>query len=225
MWISSIRPEDIRLPDESTELDAIMGRVYHRVLTHKGIEFEGLFYNSPDLTDLRITQGANIDIELRVDESDIGSIYVLSPKTNSTYQVPALESDYANGISLWQHTLYKKRQRKLYSSQQSPDGWLKAKEDIMREIEEEFHMKRRRTRMRAARHNEASKNNFAKPDTCKATLLQLKAPVFSASSSLITRSEYSSAANAENQAPPVASKPRHVRPRLKVTRKEGYCDE
>ena len=48
MWATSIRPEDIRLPDESTHFDAVMGRVYRRVLNHKGIEFEGLFYSSPN---------------------------------------------------------------------------------------------------------------------------------------------------------------------------------
>jgi putative transposase len=31
MWTSSIKPEDIRLPDETTHLDAIMGRVHRRV--------------------------------------------------------------------------------------------------------------------------------------------------------------------------------------------------
>jgi len=89
MWASSIRPEDIRLPDESTQLDAIMGRVYRRVLTHKGIEFAGLFYSSPALNDLRIKEGSNLDVEIRVDESDIGSIYVVWPKTNNVYCVPA----------------------------------------------------------------------------------------------------------------------------------------
>ena len=74
MWASSIRPEDIRLPDGSTQLDAVMGRVYRRVLTHKGIEFEGLFYSSPELNDLRISAGSNLEVEIRVDESDIGSI-------------------------------------------------------------------------------------------------------------------------------------------------------
>jgi putative transposase len=78
IWTSSIRPEDIRLPDENTQPDAIMGRIHRRVLTHKGIEFEGLFYNSPELNDLRIKGGSNIEVEIRVDENDIGAIYVMS---------------------------------------------------------------------------------------------------------------------------------------------------
>jgi hypothetical protein len=61
MWTSSIKPEDIRLPDENTQLDVVMRRVESRSLTHKGIEFEGLlFYNSPELTELRRKEGASL---------------------------------------------------------------------------------------------------------------------------------------------------------------------
>jgi hypothetical protein len=72
----------------------MMGRVYRSVLTHKGIEFEGFFYSSPEVNDLRIKAGSNLEVEIRVDESDIGSIYVLWPKINSTYRVPARNIEY-----------------------------------------------------------------------------------------------------------------------------------
>ena len=156
MWATSIRPEDIRLPDESTHFDAVMGRVYRRVLNHKGIEFEGLFYSSPELNDLRIQEGANLEVEIRVDESDIGAIYVVWPKTNSIYRVPARNMEYANGISLWQHSIFKKWQKERDPFNQNPYGWLKAQEEIQRRIEEDLHLKRRRTRMRVARFKEAS---------------------------------------------------------------------
>ena len=85
--------EDIRLPDETTQLDVVMGRIESRTLTHKGIEFEGLFYNSPELTEMRRKEGANLAVEIRINEDDIGSVYVLSPKTSKTYTVPALDQD------------------------------------------------------------------------------------------------------------------------------------
>jgi putative transposase len=157
MWTSSIRPEDIRLPDESTQFDAVMGRVYRRVLTHKGIEFEGLFYGSPELNELRIKEGSNLEVEIRVDESDIGLIYVVWPKTNITFRAPARNIEYANGISLWQHSIFKKWQKERDPSHQSPYGWLKAQEEIQRRIEDDLNLKRRRTRMRVARFKEASK--------------------------------------------------------------------
>jgi putative transposase len=122
MWASSIRPENIRLPDESTQFDAVMGRVYRRVLAHKGIEFEGLFYSSPELNELRIKEGSNLEVEIRVDENDIGSIYVVWPKTGSTYRVTARDIEYANGISLWQHSIFKKWQKERDPINQNPYG-------------------------------------------------------------------------------------------------------
>ena len=145
MWTSSIRPEDIRLPDETTQLDVVMGRVESRSLTHKGIEFEGLFYNSPELTELRRKEGANLIVEIRITEDDIGSIYVLSPKTSKAYTVPALDCEYANGISLWQHKVIKNYQRRHFDKDYGVDGWLQAKNEIARLIDESLKLKRTRT--------------------------------------------------------------------------------
>jgi putative transposase len=154
-----------------------MGRVYRRVLTHKGIEFEGIFYSSPEVNDLRITGGSNLEVEIRVDESDIGSIYVVWPKTNSIYRAPARNIEYANGISLWQHSIFKKWQRERDPSNQNPYGWLKAQEEIQRRIEEDLHLKRRRTRMRVARYREASEKAPAQIDAPEATLIRPEAPL------------------------------------------------
>jgi putative transposase len=156
MWTSSIRHEDIRLPDETTQLDVVMGRVESRTLTHKGIEFEGLFYNSPELTELRRKEGANLAVEIRINESDIGSIYVLSPKTSKAYSVPALEHDYAGGISLWQHKVIKNYQRQQSDANDGVDGWLQAKNEISRLIDESLKLKRTRTHKRIARYRETS---------------------------------------------------------------------
>jgi putative transposase len=188
MWASSIRPEDIRLPDESTHLDAIMGRVYRRLLTHKGIEFEGLFYSSPEVNDLRIKGGSNLEVEIRVDESDIGSIYVVCPKTNSTYRVPARNIEYANGISLWQHSIFKKWQRERNPLNQNPYGWLKAQEEIQHRIEEDLHLKRRRTRMRVARYREASEKAPAQKSVPGTTLIRPVAQLHASTKSLTSLS-------------------------------------
>jgi putative transposase len=188
MWASSIRPEDIRLPDESTQLDAIMGRVYRRVLTHKGIEFEGLFYSSPELNDLRIHEGSNLEVEIRVDENDIGSIYVVWPKTDSTYRVPARDIEYANGISLWQHSIFKKWQKERDPFNQNSYGWLRAQEEIQRRIEEDLHLKRRRTRMRVARFKEATEKTSVQRGARTAKLTLPETPLHASTRGLTAES-------------------------------------
>ena len=205
MWASSIRPEDIRIPDESTRLDAVMGRVYRRVLTHKGIEFEGLFYGSPELNDLRIKAGSNLEVEIRVDESDLGSIYVVWPKTDSIYRVPARNIEYANGISLWQHSIFKKWQRERDPLSQNPYGWLKAQEEIHRRIEEDLNLKRRRTRMRVARFKEASESASSKAGAPKPTKIRLRTQPPASTTITATQSGDLESALAEGMRfPPVA---------------------
>jgi putative transposase len=167
MWNSSIKSEDIRLPDETTQLDVVMGRVGSRSLTHKGIEFEGLFYNSPELTELRRKEGANRAVEIRINESDIGSIYVLSPKTSKAYSVPALDCEYASGISLWQHKVIKSYQRQHFDKDYGVDGWLRAKNEIAHLIDESLKLKRTTTHKRIARYRETPEQMPPKAEPTK----------------------------------------------------------
>jgi putative transposase len=106
-WTASISPENIQLPGNLAELDLIMGRPFSRVLTHKGIEFETLFYSSPELQDLRIREGSTLNVEIRVDEDDIGHIFVIAPNSRHTIRVPAVDREYANGTSRWQHGVFR----------------------------------------------------------------------------------------------------------------------
>jgi putative transposase len=152
LWKSGIKPEDIPLPDDPSELDVIMGQVYRRILTHKGIELDGLFYNSPELTELRCRHGSKLEVEVRVDESDIGHIYVLAPMTPHIFKVPALRADYANCTSHWQHKVFRRYQARHSEINNGPDGWLAAKEMISQLIEADTHIKGKRMRKRIARY-------------------------------------------------------------------------
>ncbi len=153
-----------------------MGRVELRSLTHKGIEFEGLFYNSPELTELRRKEGVNLKVEIRVNESDIGSIYVLSPKRSKAYFVPVLDPNYAGGISLWQHKVIKNYQRQHSNNDHGVDGWLQAKKEISHLIEESLKLKHTRTHKRIARYRETAEQVAPKAEMVEATTLRTKAP-------------------------------------------------
>jgi putative transposase len=222
MWTSSIRLEDIRLPDETTQIDLVMGRVESRTLTHKGIEFEGLFYNSPELTEMRRKEGANLAVEIRINEGDIGSIYVLSPKTSRTYSVPALDQDYAAGISLWQHKVIKNYQRKHSETDQDVDGWLQAKSEISRLIDESLHTNRKRAHKRIARYRETSEELALKRADDEFGAQARTAP---AAGSRTT--EPMARAGGKEQAPmPMCSqKPPFTRPRFQAEIREIYEDQ
>jgi putative transposase len=125
MWRLHARTEDIRIPGDRNALHIVMGRPYSRVLTHKGIEFVGLYYGSEATHELRIRYGAELKVEIRVNEENIGEIHVLYGQEVVTAR--ALKFDYANGISLWLHEQIKK-----HSPKYDPDVWLVGKERLRR---------------------------------------------------------------------------------------------
>jgi putative transposase len=150
VWQNSIRPEDILLPDDPAQLDAIMGRSENRRLTHKGIEINCMFYNSPELTDLRRQFSDTLDVEIRVNDADLGHIIVFSPDKTQMFKANVLTPEYANGLSAWQHRVCKKfaaNELKKYDA----TGWLEAKMDITSLIEEEFMHKKMKSRSKIAR--------------------------------------------------------------------------
>lgn len=124
MWRSSIRTEDIPLMDDPLRFDAILGGVAQRVLTHKGIEYAGLPYNSPEMAELRRQLGDRLDVEIRVDRSDLGSIIVLHPESKAPYRVPCLRQDYAAGLTEWQHRICKCHVRERKGADGDVDAWL-----------------------------------------------------------------------------------------------------
>jgi putative transposase len=153
MWKTNIRPEDIPLPEDLSRLEAMLGRREKRVLTHKGVQNEGLFYNSLELRDLRNLLGERIDVEICIDDGDLGSVVVLSPKDERMFKVPALRRDYAEGLTAWQHKVCKRyADREL--SKYDADGWREAKERISELIREEFALAKGKSRSRAARFSQ-----------------------------------------------------------------------
>lgn len=144
-WSSSIAVEDIKLPEDPARLDAIMGRVEHRVLTHQGIELEKFFYNSPKLGVLRRRLGDKLDVEIRVDDGDLGHIHVIAPDKSTFIRVPCIDFDYANGLSLWQHKVIRRFNRERRKRRDNANEWRHAKVELGELIQNELQGKRKKT--------------------------------------------------------------------------------
>jgi putative transposase len=154
-WKTSISPTNIRVPEDVAELELIMGRPDSRTLTHKGIELQGLFYNSPELQDLRRRHDATLRVDIRVDEGDIGHIFVIAPGSRQYFRVPALHFEYANGLSSWQHDLFRSRARD-WERENSSIGWLEAKKEIAQLVEQDLSTLRKTSHKRHGRFLEDS---------------------------------------------------------------------
>lgn len=151
MWRTGIAPEDIRLPDDPDSLSAILGRSDTRVLTHKGVEFDGLFYNSPEMIALRRREGDRLNVDIRIDDGDIGWIYVIAPDKRQHFKVAALARDYAQGLTRWQHHVIKRFAAQNHRPSE-PESWREAKAAIEEIIAQDLQLKRRTTHAKIGRY-------------------------------------------------------------------------
>ena len=151
MWTKSITTEDIRFPTDPERLDAILGRSDTRMLTHKGIELNGLLYNSPELTALRRRLGDRFEIEIRIDATDIGTIIVLPPGHEPPIRAHSLATEYARGLSEWQHKVIR-RYAARESGRSDSQGWVEAKRQIAELIDRELMHRKSKSRKRIARY-------------------------------------------------------------------------
>ena len=162
MWTESIAAEDIRLPNDPERLDAILGRSDTRMLTHKGIELNGLLYNSPELTALRRRLGDRLEVEIRIDATDIGAIIVLPPNQGPLVRAQAIAADYARGLSEWQHKVIRRyAARELGRS--DFQRWVEAKREIAEIVERELMHRRSKSRKRIARYQGVRSSTLAAP--------------------------------------------------------------
>ena len=95
------------LPFSAGELEVLLGHVDHRVISPSGIELFGLYYNDPCLSALGGAKKGE-KFKVKYDPTDISLVHVYDNRTNRYLPVPAVDQDYTNGLSLWQHRVIKR---------------------------------------------------------------------------------------------------------------------
>jgi putative transposase len=139
-----------RLPANVADIDILLGAVLHRTLFHYGIEIDKLRYNHSDLSPLRDQLKRGEKVKVKYHPGDISRVYVYNPFDQSYICAPAVNQEYAQGLSRWKHQLIRtflKQERERVNQQGL--AWAKRK---MREIVAEAkERKRGSTRKREAR--------------------------------------------------------------------------
>ena len=153
-WAESISRTDRWLPSSSTIFDSAFSRREDRVLTHKGIEFDGLFYNSDDMRVLREQHGTTLKVEVRVMDEELGHLFVVAPDGRTVIKVPALDQAYAEGMTRWQHKVCRRYQRRMLDDEGRDISLMEAKERIRELIQRDAGFGKRKTRKKQARFME-----------------------------------------------------------------------
>lgn len=173
---------DIPVPADPEELKAVLGTIATRRLTHKGIEINGLFYNSPTVQLVCRRIGMNTEVTVRYQADDLGEIHLLVPDTDTYMAVPALDIDYAKGLTLWQHTVCRRFAKRRLDGRTDTVALAEAKRRITELVLEDFGRKGKRTRNRSYRF---LNGQAQKPSAAPQTLAPPEPPPISASKPLV----------------------------------------
>jgi putative transposase len=96
------------LHTSSEETRILLMRTEERTLQRAGIEFECLYYRSPELARLRsVLPKGERKVKIKYDPADISAIYLFDPITGNPIRVPAANQEYTKGLSLWKHRVIK----------------------------------------------------------------------------------------------------------------------
>lgn len=110
-WEEGERERIIEYPAHPDQLRVITGHVAERTLFRYGVEINGLKYNSPALQTIYRRFGERYKVSLKFYEDDVGLIHVFDPAEKSYLQVPAVDIEYAAGLTLHQHEMIRGKLR------------------------------------------------------------------------------------------------------------------
>ena len=108
VWDKAIEAFPPALPPDSQELSVLIGCLTERTITRRGIELLGLIYNSSELAHLRSILPPSSPTKIKYNPTDLSVIYVFDETTHQFIEVPALNQEYTQGLTLWQHKVVKK---------------------------------------------------------------------------------------------------------------------
>jgi putative transposase len=144
-----------RVPPSAEDLSILLGRVTQRVIQHYGVQFCSLRYNSSELTLLR-TRLKGEKAKIKYHPADLSRLYVYDPFDNRYIDVPALDQEYTQGLSLWKHRIIRRAARSEYDTVDLV-ALGRAKRKIQEIVETGRSRKRLSTRKRIARWESSGK--------------------------------------------------------------------
>lgn len=93
-----------RLVPRAHDLDVLFGVKRKGRLDHRGVVFQGLRYHSPELHALRKLHGDRLDVEVKIDPSDLARVHVRVNRKSPWIRATASNS-YVENLSLHRHQL------------------------------------------------------------------------------------------------------------------------
>jgi putative transposase len=127
-WRESLKHWTPRLPNKVDDLDLILSRQDTATITKKGVQFKGIVYQSTALQELFQNHPKKRSVKLRINDGDLGIIYVIHEASQSPVRVPARNQRYADGLSLYHHLQIRKIQALKNAIDENSEDAVQARE-------------------------------------------------------------------------------------------------
>lgn len=129
-WNEGASQRIIELPAYPQQLDVLVGVPTTRTLFHYGVENDCLRYNSPELQLLRSRVGGTPIVSLKFYEDAVDYIHVFDEVNKEYIKVPAVNIEYAAGLTRHMHILIRAYAKKKYGGEFTDEQVLEAKTEI-----------------------------------------------------------------------------------------------
>jgi len=149
-WNEGASQRIIELPAYPQQLDVLVGVPTTRTLFHYGVENDCLRYNSPELQLIRSRVGGTPIVSLKFYEDAVDYIHVFDETNKEYIKVPAVNIEYAAGLTRHMHILIRAYAKKKYEGEFSDDQVLEAKAEIRAIVSGAINSKRMGTRKKVA---------------------------------------------------------------------------
>lgn len=124
------------LPAYPHQLDLMIGHDATRTVFHYGIEYDCLKYNSTLLQSFKHPLKDRPNVDIRVYEHDVSFIDVRDPVHDEFVRVPAVDTDYADGLNRHTHMLVRNLVRQRFKDEWTHQQLREAKRDIQAMVAE-----------------------------------------------------------------------------------------
>lgn len=201
-WHEGLRHREPELPESVKALQQRIGQVEERALRNDGIVLHGIRYNSDALAPMLRAYGAGTKVRVLYDHEDLGDIQVWGPDSADPVCVPALDQNYAFGLTTLQNDMMRAAVREKGASQLNQTALQQAKQDIISAVESLMGSRKQRDRRHAATIRGLS---MSKPESSlKVEPNQDKDKSILNATKPAKNKQQSSAAPPESDAPPTA---------------------
>lgn len=168
-WQEGLGRHTPELPASPASLKQRIGKSAERSLRHDGLWLHGIRYSCEELNATLQSKGRGQRVKAIFDPEDLGSIQVWPPGMNTAIIVPAIHAEYAQGLTLLQHSKLQELLREDGRNVEDPVALGRARQNLAETVDALMHSRKQGLRRKGAQiHGKTSEQPdryFAAPTT------------------------------------------------------------